>query len=521
MSSGFIIEGLVIALVLLFQLRVFKNNLRDIHKLKSFFPHKNKFGRSWTEDDQISLSTTNGENSEYDAMIDRVNDYIMANRRYSGDFALIRQIVEERIQSLKDSLEPNLSTPLYIGLLGTFAGIITGLLTLVILNISAEEIDKFMIGVSGGLLASASGLGLTIFTSGRYKRAKDENDIDLGEFLEYLRRDILPDLQENMSSNMASLQSNLAKFNDEFSVNIDQFKGTISLVTDNVDGQTKLLKTLSSAKIVKLAEANEVVFSKINENAEIFGRFTEYQQAVNHSAVNLVELFENISEVIDQVKEFRTGFNKLGEYIERNDSLIAGQVTYLNEYFEKVQSLEDRLGQEFTKSHKVLENYMAEKMEQLRTASNYSFNEIDKFFVGQSLKSKEYHDTILSKIERMFEAFHKGSVENELIAQLESMNSHLESIKKEYTSGFDGVAETLDTNQKTMTALYSIVANGQKQSESLVEFTDQLNQKFGAIINGFEKSRLIKIALWTLAALVVIGGLSVVTGIVSLLYNAL
>ena len=67
---------------------------------------------------------------EFGEIVTDTNDYLRANKGAAADFNALRDISEREAELLDAEIEAQISTPLYLGLLGTFAGAIFGLFSL-------------------------------------------------------------------------------------------------------------------------------------------------------------------------------------------------------------------------------------------------------------------------------------------------------------------------------------------------------------------------------------------------------
>lgn len=74
--------------------------------------------------------TVHDPTSEFSKIITDTNDYLQANKGAAADFNALRDISEREAELLDAEIEAQISTPLYLGLIGTFGGAILGLFSL-------------------------------------------------------------------------------------------------------------------------------------------------------------------------------------------------------------------------------------------------------------------------------------------------------------------------------------------------------------------------------------------------------
>ena len=94
----------------------------------------------------------------------------------TSDFNLIKDIVERNCDSVEEDINQTISIPLYLGLLGTFLGIIMGLLQISGMDYNStsnglgEAISILLKGVQIAMFASFTGLFLTVLNSGVFMK---------------------------------------------------------------------------------------------------------------------------------------------------------------------------------------------------------------------------------------------------------------------------------------------------------------------------------------------------------------
>ena len=230
----------IVAVVLIFQTRSFKETKEKIAQLANFFPNEatfelvqssitkeilqsksrleefiknppkrhvpepptihsddegndDDFDEDNTADTQIEpieyadvdlIRVKNGAGSSaFKEVIFETNAYLCKNVGTSADFSIIQDICERKIESLESQISNTVNVPLYLGLAGTFIGIITGLAGIAF-NVDAlfnegqmTPLRNLLIGVVIAMIASFVGLYLMVKNSSvNYKRALVECD---------------------------------------------------------------------------------------------------------------------------------------------------------------------------------------------------------------------------------------------------------------------------------------------------------------------------------------------------------
>jgi hypothetical protein len=199
----FIVELAIILIIMVVQLVVFFRNLSSINKLKSLFPDASALNMEYHQgvsprdeeaaqvagpaNKRVAILENNGSYSSiFQNIVESINQNLLKN---SGKVkpGVYKEIAESRSNALIDQIETVIAMPLYIGLLGTFTGVIIGLLRIASQGVGTEAIQSFIGGVLIGMVASALGLLLTVLLNGAFKKAKTVKNYRLADLLQFLQ----------------------------------------------------------------------------------------------------------------------------------------------------------------------------------------------------------------------------------------------------------------------------------------------------------------------------------------------
>lgn len=170
-----IVAAIIVLVVLCFQIKSFNETKKRIHELISFFPNINAISiikssinksdiespqalkkfllsprmrienvdiydeddKDENEDDSLSVPKleytdvdiikADGGSVPFKEVIEETNSYLCKNVGTSADFAILEDICNSKIDSIESEIHNSLNVPLYLGLGGTFIGIIVGL----------------------------------------------------------------------------------------------------------------------------------------------------------------------------------------------------------------------------------------------------------------------------------------------------------------------------------------------------------------------------------------------------------
>lgn len=263
-------------------------------------------------------------------VIDETNAYLCKNVGTSADFSIIQDICERKIDSLETQISNTINVPLYLGLAGTFIGIITGLVGIAF-NVDAlfnsgemSPLRNLLIGVVIAMIASFVGLYLMIRNSSvNYKKALIVCDKNKNGYYDFVRRELMPVLSNSMASSLNSLKSVLGEFIGKFGHNLDAYANSAELLNDNIQKQHLLLVEINKMNQTKVATQIAETFNTLKESSDSLEAFRGYQDSLNttiqevNTAVSkidtIVNTFEDFSKSLKVVVENQEAAGKLQE----------------------------------------------------------------------------------------------------------------------------------------------------------------------------------------------------------------
>lgn len=218
----------------------------------------------------------------------KTNVYLCKNSGASADFSILKDICDRQVEICEEEIHNSLNAPLYLGLAGTFLGIITGLWGIdlsVIVGVNAQSLAPFqhlLGGVVVAMLASLAGLVFTILNSQlNYKEAAKKVDSDKDEYFDFLQRELMPTLSTTMASSLNALRAVLGHFVDNFGRNLDSYTGSISLFNDNIKEQHEVLVEINKLNLSKTSAKIAETFNSMQSVADALDVFKGYQTALN------------------------------------------------------------------------------------------------------------------------------------------------------------------------------------------------------------------------------------------------
>ena len=333
----YLIIIVILAGIVIWQFTSFSNNTEKLSNFKNIFPdNENKFQLIQDDNKNYVLGIeTQHKNDILEIIIKSINNYLSNNKSAVSDFYLMKDIVDRNCDAKEEEIHTQIPVPLYLGLVGTMAGILVGVGFLVfggglenlISNPPAgvtEEIKKqlaekgvsgvktLMGGVALAMISSILGILLTTFNSHKTKNAKTDVEKNKNIFLSWMQAELLPNISNSTSSALVKMTRNLTSFNDSFALNTQDLRKTLLKVNDSYQKQGELMLAINQLKIRDIATANIEVYDKLKNSTNEIGVFAQYLQNANEYLSTIQALnrklddYENRTQVIENAGIFFT-----------------------------------------------------------------------------------------------------------------------------------------------------------------------------------------------------------------------
>lgn len=270
----------------------------------------------YTDLSLLGLSGGSRGNGRFGIIVDRTNEYLCKNTGTSADLSILEDICDNQKNALEDEIHNSLNVPLYLGLAGTFIGIITGLIGVNFKDIfGSTETDlsglqHLLYGVVAAMIASFLGLGFTVFNSAiSYKKAVSQSNEGKEEYMDFLRRELMPLLSNSMASSLNSLRGVLGHFVDKFGRNLDAYADSAELLNDNLEKQHLVLQEINKLSLTRTANKIAETFLQLKDSSEALSVFQTYQQQLNSTITNVSGMVAQIQGLINKFDDFTAGLS--------------------------------------------------------------------------------------------------------------------------------------------------------------------------------------------------------------------
>lgn len=385
--------GALIVIIFL-QWRYFNRSLEEIEELKNLFPsvklsEENLFVDESTQAEQILVGEH--KNHSFHNILFATNQYLKKNLG-SADYNIIKNIADRTTEAQEEKIASEISLPLYLGLMGTFAGVILGLLSMVIdggFDMASTGNDKKVQGLIAGVIIAmtVSLIGLlltTINNSINLKKAIAVRNINRNNYYNFLQTELLPHLDNNIYSALDQLKLNISNFNikfeenlglfdESFSDNIQHLKGTVAgmteqikVVNENTKVQLEFLQELKKIGYNRMAEANIKVFDKLKETGPMLIKFIQEQQKLNVNVESANEFATKIGDLLDRVNTFENSINSLGREVQQSEMLGAEVINVVRKHLSVIDQRESLITEYTGRSNSEIESYLRSALERMQ-----------------------------------------------------------------------------------------------------------------------------------------------------------
>lgn len=390
-------------------------------------------------------------------IIHRTNEYLCKNTGTSADLSALRDISDNQKGALEDDIQNSLNVPLYLGLAGTIVGIITGLIGVDFNQIfgttsNLDGLQHLLYGVVATMFASLLGLGFTVYNSAiSYKNAVSKSNEGTEEYINFLRRELMPLLSNSMASSLNSLKGVLGHFVDKFGRNLDAYADSTELLNDNLEKQHLVLSEINKLSLTQTANKIAETFIQLKESADSLNVFRTYQKQLNSTIANVSGMVNQIQTIIGNFNDFATGLSVVISNQNKTTELQREFQEAITIHFPTGGDARDVWRKEFdmliSEGKTVSENLST----QLTVSTEYIKNFIanNKDFFDTFDKFKEVLDTMVQYTQVQAECY--KDLRREILnlrkdykdAQMESIDLHKSMLK-----AIDSMTKALDEIRK-------------------------------------------------------------------------
>jgi uncharacterized membrane-anchored protein YhcB (DUF1043 family) len=389
------------------------------------------------------------QNQIFTTIENSIKDYVEANKGGVSDFHLMKDIVDRNCDAKEEEIQTQIPVPLYLGLVGTMAGILVGILYLWLSgglsdllnsgsgNNGADGVEALLGGVALAMISSICGIVLTTIGSSIFKIAKNQLERDKHAYLSKIQTELLPTLSTDVSSSLVKMSQNLQHFNSTFSQNTDNLGEVLQSVNQATDNIARTLEAINNMKMKQIASANIEVYEKLKNCTDEIGKLGEYLRDINQYQTNTTDAIEKMqgffSKGIEQIDSINLGVkNALERFAENSKSYFGSlqenldtQILDINSTAKKQQvalqkhfdDLFEVIQNALALQQQELKNHFAIVSEQMKTAAT----EQQKIFAEKLTNLNKLADELqnLSAVKNsLVELTRQSTIQSQQMAQL-------------------------------------------------------------------------------------------------------
>jgi hypothetical protein len=439
----------------------FIRSKQEIVYLRELFPSSElgeenvkTYGNDVIEFEQINVP--DHDVKQFQDIIRSTNHYLKRNTG-SADFNIIKSIADRATSAQENKIASEVSVPLYLGLMGTFLGVILGLINVMIGlktgdgDLSSSTIGSFIVGVIIAMVVSLFGLLLTTYNNSiNLKKAIAIRDNNRNQYYNFLQSELLPNLDNSLYSALDQFKFNISDFNTKFTQNLDLFDNSfgdnikhlketvigissqIDTVNKNTQVQLDFLKEIKSIGYNRMAEANIKVFDKMKEAGPLLITFIKEHQNFNSNLGNVNAFAEKIGALFDRISAFEDGLNTLGRDIHQSEMLGSEVINVVKKHLTSIEQKEHLIKDYASKSANEVEAYLTSALKRITDLSRKIETDFDTAFdfnvEGNLMQNLKYLKPLNDTASEMKEAIKNPERENIEIPELKTIISQLETL---------------------------------------------------------------------------------------------
>lgn len=357
----------------------------------------------YSDVDLIKVKNNAGSHA-FREVISETNAYLCKNVGTSADFSIIQDICERKIESLESQISNTVNVPLYLGLAGTFIGIITGLVGIAF-NVDAlfnagemSPLRNLLVGVVIAMIASFVGLFLMIRNSAiNYKKALQECNKNKNGYYDFIRRELMPVLSNSMASSLNSLKGVLGEFIGKFGHNLDAYANSAELLNDNIEKQHLLLVEINRMDQTKVATQIAETFNTLKDSSQSLNAFHGYQESLNTTIQEVNTAVTKIDTIIKTFDDFSKSLKVVVENQESAGKLQAQFQSAIETHFPTGSEAREMWRKQFDELTSDASTVSEELNTQLKASTDYirTFVQDNQTAFTSLSKLKEVLDSLI------------------------------------------------------------------------------------------------------------------------------
>ncbi|WP_420155424.1 hypothetical protein [Siphonobacter sp.] len=355
-------------------------------------------------------------------ILESINTYLIRNRTSLADFNLLRDITERNLDAEEEGINLTMPIPLYLGLMGTMAGIVIGLFAMPAVGsasfLQGEGVNNLIGGVKIAMLASLAGLLLTVLNSWTFRNAKATLESRKQVFFSFLQTELLPILSEGVNAGIfATLNRSIQDFSTTFRDNVQELSGMVDKNHASLMAQQKALDTLQKVDLNRVASFNIQVLSQLDSSLDSLEKFGYYLNQLNG-------LVDNTQKIVERTQNVEDISVQISKSLQQSQDLYLYLTSHFKQLDQHGQAFNNKVGQYddlIDQSLRALDRTIHDQLKSIEDIKIREINATDQYFTQNrdKLSKLDY----LELLERNAELYQKENAQRQeqIRQQLEAL----------------------------------------------------------------------------------------------------
>lgn len=385
----------------------------------------------------------------FQLILNDFNTYLLKSSSYDIDTQVLQDILSRHYCLAVTKVDLSINLPLYTGLLGTFSGIILGLLGLGQLGIDLFSVNKLLENVALAMVVSGGGLLLTVLNYRQLRSALREAESRKNDLLNFIQIEFIAQKQRDVSTAITILQHSMEGFNQQFQSNLSNFSFSMNKVEQILESQEKILEAFNRSEISQIITSNREMFDHMARSAQAIKEFDGFvlhlkdsssmlKEAIGHT-IPLLTRTQNIEKyLMDLAVDFssqQTTFQEVAHFFHQQRKEIEQRQTAFGQVIGNLdQAVKEQLDHLVERVWVELEEFTRQvnaKMVIVKSLIDKDLNELEKVYASRI--------TMFDHFSRLEVIEERADQINTLLQQWNN-SSRQEAVEKKFDELIESVA---------------------------------------------------------------------------------
>ncbi len=330
---------------------------------------------------EVPLVLSKDKSAGISKILESINTYLIRNRTSLADFNLLRDITDRNLDAEEEGISLTMPIPLYLGLMGTMAGIVIGLFAMPNVGsasfLQGDGLNNLIGGVKIAMLASLAGLLLTVLNNWSFRDAKSTLEAQKQDFFSFLQTELLPILSEGVNTGIfTTLNRSIQDFSASFRDNVQELSGMVDKNHASLMAQQKALDMLQQVDLNRVASFNVQVLSQLDGSLSALEKFGYYLNQLNG-------LVENTQKIVERTQNVEDISVQISKSLQQSQDLYLYLTSHFKHLDQHGQAFNNKVGQYddlIDQSLKSLDRTIHNQLKSIEDIKIREINATDEYF---------------------------------------------------------------------------------------------------------------------------------------------